>query len=172
MLLELIFTVLLHNITNARKHERTTSWVLTPWAPVGAEKRIFCFIMSITKYPQVICTMICVVNINILYEWIQNTLDETFCISWNLSHKKYWIFYSETSAFILYFLSGNIISIYILRNRHIRLNLHPSFTNLCICLVKIFLLLEYSPHFFLSFFRLYLIPFFSSSQTRSSPYLR
>jgi len=31
-------------------------------------------------------------------------------------------------------LIGNIISIYILRNNHIRLDLHPSFTNLCICL--------------------------------------
>ena len=37
-----------------------------------------------------------------------------------------------------FFMPGNIISIYILRNRHIRLNLHPGFTNLCICLVNIF----------------------------------
>ena len=32
---------------------------------------------------------------------------------------------------------GNVISIYILSNKRIRLDLHPSFTSLCICLVTI-----------------------------------
>ena len=32
--MELIFTVLLHNITDARMHD-----IFTPWAPVGAKKQ-------------------------------------------------------------------------------------------------------------------------------------
>ena len=62
-----------------------------------------------------------------------------FKIYWDVrrgySYNEYsYIQYSETFM-CTFLMPGNIISIYILRNRHIRLNLHPGFTNLCICLV-------------------------------------
>ena len=64
-------------------------------------------------------------------------------ISWKWSGIIYFpspslFLFSNIQLYFVLFVSGNIISIYILRNNHIRLDLHPSFTNLCICLVGFF----------------------------------